>query len=444
MVTTKDTGSRFFYTKLRILPNLDILDLTGRWLRTLYLPGWWKNQGDSIYLAAYAADNSDFTAAIRKYGLSTGKLLWETPLNSQERREGWAVDSSGVALASTQRLYYLDADSGQINWTIDTSKCTDPEMRLTAQDLHIWCWEQLWRVDRATGAIQASITVSPNSSYGSAQFANNKIYDVRTDWKDQYKFTLADQLYLEARNAQTYAVLWSQPLTITSTCQYSPLQADVIYACGSQLARLSGTTGQSIWQTTAASGEVLSSTTTGSWTFYQGDVIYAFGNQVTRFNGTTGLATWKCILRSDALASLMVSGHLLVVGTKTGYLHILNADTGQLTWEQDVWASVEPRNVYMRPIGLTAQALIIAAQDQLLALGPDGATSLPVPTSEPPVFPTSTPTPTSTPYPIFTPPPANVMPPPPVDQQAWPAAIAAFLNAAPGNGARLPALLENW
>jgi outer membrane protein assembly factor BamB len=429
---------------LRGLDSLDIMDLTGQWLHTLYLPGWWLNQGDALYLAAYAADNSDFTAAIRKYSLGSGKLLWETPLDSNERREGWAVDSRGVALASTNTLYYLDADSGQLGWTKTTSKCSGPEMYFAEQDLHVWCQGYLSRIDRATGAIQASVTVSQNSSYDGAQFVNGKIFDLRTDWNDQYRYGLVEQRFLEARNAETYAILWSQPLTTTGTCQHAPLQEDVIDACGSQLARFNGTTGQPIWQTTADSGEVLSSTTTGPWAFYQGDVIYAFGNQVTRFNGATGLAIWHIVLRSDALVSLTVSGHRLVVGTTTGYLHILNADTGQLTWEQDVWASAEPRNVYMRPIGLTDQTLIIAAQDQLLALGLDGATSWPVPTSEPAVFPTSTATSTPTPYPVFTPPPANVMPAPPADLQAWPAAIAAFLNAAPGNSARLPALLESW
>ncbi len=317
-------------------------------------------------------------------------------------------------------------------------------MYLTGQDLHVWCWEQLWRIDRATGEIQASTRVSQNTSHEAAQFTDSQLYDVRTNWNEQYPFVRADRRYLEARNAQTYAVLWSQPLPIAGTCQHMLDQGDVFYACASQLGRLKGANGQPIWQTLVDGGEVLSSTTTGPWAFYQGDVIYAFGNQVSRFDDITGLATWQTMLRSNTLVSLMVSGDQLLVGTTTGYLHVLNANTGQLTWEQDVWASIEPRNVYMRPIGVTTQTLIIAAQNQLLSLGLDGATQWPLPTSEPRVYPTTTPTPTATRYPVFTPPPADVMPAPPEDVLAWPAAMAAFLNAAPGNDARLAALLESW
>ncbi len=60
--------------------SLDIMDSSGQRLYSLDLSGWWANQGDAIY----SADKNTTTTVVRKYSLGSGKLLWETPLDSAE------------------------------------------------------------------------------------------------------------------------------------------------------------------------------------------------------------------------------------------------------------------------------------------------------------------------------------------------------------------------
>ena len=451
---------RLGYAVSPMFDTVTVLDLAGTWLYTLRVPGWWVNQGDAVY----AADSSSGQPAVLKYSLSTGKLLWQTTLTATDDLIALAADSHGVAAVAGQTLHLLDPETGQVEWTAQLGGCSQPELYLTDQAVHAWCRDNLWRLDRATGASSASVPVAADTSYANVQWAGGTLYAQRTDWKPQYRYNIAEQRFLEARDADSYALRWSVPLTTTGTCQFQSDQADVLYACGSRLARLDGASGEAMWRATLGSGDAPADVPTGPWAFYQADVIYTHGNQVARFDGATGRLVWQMTVQSQALASVTVMDDRLLIGTKTGFLHVLQAATGELTWEQDVWGSVEPRDVYMRPLGVTTQTLVIAGQRHLLALAVDDAGQPPTATpraqpaeratatvtARPGVQPTRRPTATAQPpatatrYPVFTPPAPDATPTPPVDWLDWPAAITAYLNAAPDDETRLATLLEAW
>lgn len=201
-----------------------------------------------------------------------------------------------------------------------------------------------------------------------------------------------------------------------------------------------------------------------------GDALYLRDRTTaSRHNAQTGTLIWATQLPGEESAPVLPTENYLYVGSTAGYLTLLDTETGEVVWQQDLWATLQPRYTHIKPVQiLPHQQMVVQVRPpqfsrswgnvvtgfngSFAVLTSNEQTSQPIPTptpSPPTSTPAPTPTsppppPTATPHPILTPPPAHTIPPAPPTMAEWPATITAFLNAAPDQLTQLDTLLANW
>ena len=208
---------------------------------------------------------------------------------------------------------------------------------------------------------------------------------------------------------------------------------------------------------------------TANFALYDGALYLRDETAVSSRSAQTGKLIWATQLPGEESAPVLPTEKYLYVGSTAGYLAQLDRATGEFLWQQDLWATLQPRYTHIKPVqSLPHNQILIQIRPPQFTdswgninikfdgtyavLKANGQTSQSTPTPSPvPPTATSGPTPTSpppppttTPHPILTPPPAHTIPPVPPTMAEWPATITAFLNAAPDQLTQLDALLANW
>ena len=358
----------------------------------------------SLYVLTY--DDGDPSILIQSWDLRSGERLWEETINQSVTPNEIVAFKEGVLLIGHQygpgphnAFIFLDPANGQHLWQQSPDMpcfvfVSVFQVQLIDSRLHIRCEEQTWLIDLSNGEVVATFETEPGS-FQDFIVGNQTAYLVRNVWEDVEGGGQVNNHYLEARDILTYNILWALQVP-----------ADVYLAT------------------------------------FKSDVIYRSGNQVVRLNSENGEIVWQTMVTGDVPSTLLLWNHWLLVGSQVGYLHLLHAETGELIWEQDIWATIEPRSVYVSPVALLDDAIIVSYGGSYLSLGnnENGVWEQPTPIPSP----TPTITPTSTPIPVVTLSPGRELPPPPDTYEIWPAVITAFLNADPTNVTRLEELLTEW
>ena len=197
-------------------------------------------------------------------------------------------------------LFFLSSDS-QILWQfMYGTECFVYKNGIYVVDnyFHIRCGESVWNVDMSTGEIVDSFEIDPGY-YHSFAIVDDKAFMIRDIEEKNTDSSYVENHYLEARELLTYDLLWSIPIS------------EDVY-------------------------ELL---------VIEGDVIYRAENQVLRLNGKNGDILWQTAIASKTPTKMLLSDKLLLVGYRAGYLHLVDVENGALVWEQDIWATIEPRSV---------------------------------------------------------------------------------------------------
>lgn len=361
---------------------------------------------NSLYILIY--DDGDPNILTQSYDIRNGELLWQVTTEQATRSNEVIAFEDGVLLMGhqygsgpTNTFSFLDVSNGQLLWqqTPDMECYVNKfQVHRINNQLHVFCDEQVWVFAINNGEVVTVLDMDPGSIYD-LTIANQTVFWIRSGWEEVKETGHTYQVekhYLEARDIFTYDTIWVLPIA----------------------------------------GDV------HDLAAFNGDVIYRSHNQVFRLNGTNGNTIWQTTVAGNVPSNLLLQNQWLFLGSRVGYLHLLNAETGEIVWEQDLWATIEPRSVYVSPVALLDDAIIVFYGGSHLSLGNSDHNVWLAPTSTPNLTPTTVPT--STPIPVFTIPAEPELPTAPEAYEIWPQFIAAFLNADPTNVTRLEDLLLKW
>lgn len=365
---------------------------------------------DTIYIVARNLDG-DHSSIVQARTATAGTLLWQTELFLGDVRI-FDVSKTGLLIADHNwqanytAFHLINKANGQTMWySRPQVDCITARNTLVfATYIQFDCDDFAIRLDASTGKFISQIDheeVPDDTIYFNPVVSNDKFLRIRSSWEPITADNPATQenRYLEAINLTTDQVIWTQLVP-----------ADV-------------------------------------WNFVIDDEVLIYGthNQIIRLSIDTGHEIWRTTLETEERTGLLLLDDWLLVGSANGYLHLIDVRTGQLTWQQGIWASISPRPYYIDPRAWTSYSVIVFSDLGFLELAPEGLQEWKlVSTESTPTFIPPEPTSTATPHPILTPPAANEQPPAPASLDQWPAFLMAFLNAHPGDNTAIDNLLSDW
>jgi outer membrane protein assembly factor BamB len=381
------------HTPDRALVVVDIY--TGRQVNAIPLPVENTVFAISNGTAYLASPDRTGRLIISAYHLSNGALLWTRPWLSAVPSAKLYADENGLLLVEPGRtssqvtLTMLDTN-GQEHWR-KHYQCQYPSGALFASGyLEVQCHQKALLLSRDDGALLEQTTIH-GYAHGVAteQLLFRLHRPLRGDQSARY--------YLAAIDVENQATLWSYPVSDSDT----------------------------VWR----------------FSIFGEDIIYKVGSQVTRLEGRTGEVVWQQTVRSETGRHILEVDDWLLVGSDNGFLHMLSAETGALVWEQDIWATVSSRPIYIWPERWAEDIILINALHSYLALSPYGDLSWTLPTPTPAA---AVPLPTATAHPVLPTLVPGTVPTRPATIEQWPAAIVAFLNSQLTDVGQLQAVLEDW
>lgn len=333
---------------------------------------------------------------------------WEIDLQTRGLESLVNYQNEHVLVVSDETIYSLDPASGRILWdafipTVCYSVTERNWIFFSAETQSLGrleCSENYFYFDMQTGKVLHQERLLLNTITVAAEPGNQALYQIRETWETDAMGTGRHQ-YIEAVDLQRSTVRhWFVPVS------------DDVYTL----------------------------------VIYEDDIIYRDKDQLIRLDSANGQPIWRTNLTGEVSNTMFLTQNRLFIGSEVGYVHLVDADTGELLWEQDIWGTIEPRTIWITPIALIPNGLVIFTSGRFvsgtLLLGTPGLPVWPTPTQPP----TRTPEPTftPTPMPVFTLPAPGEMLSPPAEMSDWPAALAAFLTAAPGNYSAIDRLLTYW
>ncbi|HFC12008.1 MAG TPA: hypothetical protein ENJ56_04120, partial [Anaerolineae bacterium] len=254
-------------------------------------------------------------------------------------------------------------------------------------------------IDVQSGTILAAwqTTVDiPDTNYSDISVADQQLY-VQRNFGDFWQHRLA----LEAYNLTSGQLLWSFPLQDNINEPF-----DVGYAAFNDSVV--------VWETAS----------------------------LRRLDGATGQIVWKSEVASQSIDALLLVNDMVLVGTNTGFIHALDFESGELLWEQDVWATIDSKATVLRFVDFTGDTLLLSNGLGLtLSDNQHVESDQPERTYTPPPPMVAVETPPNIPEITFE---NNLFPEPPENKADWIPLIVAFLNANEVNFGRIPHLIQQW
>ena len=302
-------------------------------------------RGNNIYTA-------DANGMVQSIDKGTGRVLWSRQL-SHGVVSGPTVTSGFIALGTNaSEVVLLKQADGTEVWTAKVSSdiLSKPAIanhkvivksidgNLYAFDLHTG--EKIWVVDHGSPSLILKASSSP-------VIMGSQILVGYSDGK------------LDAVDIQFGHVLWQKSIAYASGSsdveRLVDIDADpivrggVVYLASYQgyVGALTLENGQFIWSKPASTYQNISIDDRSLYMTDSNDVLWAFDR-------TTGNVKWKQdLLKARGLSQPVLMGNRLVVGDKTGYLHVLSTQNGemisrlQLSAAVDIAPTVSGHHVYV-------------------------------------------------------------------------------------------------
>lgn len=349
--------------------------------------------GDFFYIAIQYEDNPQII--VEQWNIRSGERNWETTVNHPDIDEVLAIEEGLLLIDSKSyqdidnTLIFLNGSDGRNTWQKSFLKACYlyvRDMKVANSQIQILCDDILYFVAVSDGDVNDTLYLRQGSIY-EYFVAEQTIFLIRETGGFRY---------LEGWDFELSSKLWSVQIPMD------------------------------IWDFV----------TDGN------DVIYRDGSQVYRHDGLTGDVEWQTTVEGNDPSNMLVDGRWLLAGSEVGFLHILDVKTGAVLWKQDIWATIEPRNLYVSPVALLGDEIILDVLNGFLSISGNENWIVVEPAPSPTLTPTVTPTPT--PIPTFAFSADGELPEAPGEIELWPRAIVSFLNVGPSNNGRIEALLEKW
>lgn len=358
--------------------------------------------GHVIFQAAEGNQNDSLTA----YDLFTGDVLWERPLPPGEWEKPIPVGDA-ILFASVNTdpydgastIHFISQQTGEFLWENQvTGSCySTTEAIETEKTIIVSCYEAYFALDKTTGELVYQNQLPEYTYLYNLRAIDNQVFLRRNRHEENEDGYQVEVIYLQAVDAQDLEnVVWQKQV-----------DRDVF-----------------------------------TFEVFEEDIIYRDGNRVVRLDGRTGDPVWETELITHSPGGLLFVDKWLFVGSRNGYLHLLDGMTGATVWEQDIWATLQPRPLSINPLVWTGKSLISYLDYEVVELGLHGETDWQIEQAE--SFSTPLPMPTQTPFPILPTlePYTTLQQPENIEQ--WPAYVLAYLNSPGATPSALQQVLSDW
>lgn len=278
--------------------------------------------GDSIYTA-------DASGVIQAANMSSGQILWSKKVNAAIISGPAVLNQYLIVGTDSSKLIAFEKQSGKQLWQANVSGDVLAKPLITANKVIAKTIDgNLYAFDLATGRqLWLSVHGSPGlilkASSAPVVVDNKMIISGYSDGK------------MDALDLKTGQLLWQRSIAYASGAsdveRLVDIDADPIVQGNTVLlatyqgyvGALSLSTGDFIWRKPAST---YNNIVVSGNTLYMTD-----SNDVVRaINKTTGQVNWKqVLLKARGLTEPVLMGNRLVIGDKTGMLHILSADNGE-------------------------------------------------------------------------------------------------------------------
>lgn len=285
----------------------------------------------------YTAYPNGMVQAIQKH---TGKVIWSRQIDASIV-SGPAIAKGVVAVGTnTAHVVLLNQADGQQLWKAQISSDSLSKPVIAGDTVfvktidgnvyafHLKTGEKIWVVDHGSPSLILKASSSP--------IVMDKVLLVGfSDGK------------LDAIDTQFGHVLWQRSIVYASgssdverliDIDADPIvRGNIVYLASYQgyIGALSLDNGQFIWNKPASTFQNIAIDATTVYMTDSDDILWAFDRQ-------TGLVKWKQVqLKARGLSEPVLMGHCLVVGDKTGFVHLLSTQNGELIGRTQLNAAVE-------------------------------------------------------------------------------------------------------
>ncbi len=317
-----------------------------------------KSRKDSTYLklkpvirgnVIYTADASGIVQAIDK---TTGHLIWSKQL-AQGIASGPTVADGYIALGTNAaHLVLLKQDDGHQVWqasvssdALSKSAIADHKVIAKTIDGNLYAFDvatgkKIWVVDHGSPGLILKAGSSPviRGQTALAGFSDGKL--------DAVDINLGHVLW---QRSIAYASGSSDVERLVDIDADPVVRGNIAYLASYQgyVGALSLENGQFIWNKPSSTFHNMAIDATTLYLTDSNDVLWAYNRQ-------DGQVKWKQVsLKARGLTEPVLMGNRLVVGDKTGYLHLVSTKTGellsrtQLSGPVEVSPSVSGHRVYV-------------------------------------------------------------------------------------------------
>ncbi len=357
--------------------------------------------GGAIFQVSEGEQNDSLTA----YDLFTGTIVWEQLLPSGEWEEPISVGgailfaNTSTNTFGTSTIYLFSQQTGEFLWEnqVSGSCYSTTEAIETEKTIIVSCYEAYFALDKTTGELVYQNQLPEYTYLYNLRAIDNQVFLRRNGHEENEDGYQREVAYLQVVDVQDLEnVVWQKQIN----------------------------------------REVF------TFEVFEEDIIYRDGNRVNRLDGRTGDPVWETELITYSPGGLLIVDKWLFVGSRNGYLHLLDGMTGAIVWEQDIWATLQPRPLSIYPLVWTGESLISYLDYEVVELGLHGETDWQIEQAE--SFSTPLPMPTQTPFPILPTLEPDTTLQQPESMEQWPTYILAYLNSPGTTPDALQQILSAW
>ncbi|WP_053084635.1 PQQ-binding-like beta-propeller repeat protein [Streptomyces viridochromogenes] len=337
-------------------------------LRSAWKP-WHFTTSDPVSSSPAVADGTVYIGSNddRIYALdaTTGQERWTYETDNAVFSSPAVADGAAYVGSRDGRIYALDATTGNVRWTHQTGHSVSSSPAVADGTIYIGSHDgRIYALDATTGDVRWTHQTD-NVVFSSPAVADGAVYIGSTDGR------------IYALDATTGNVCWTYQTA--EPVGSSPAVADGVVYVGSYDGRiyaLDAATGQKRWRH-KTTGRVSSSPAVADGVVYVG----SRDGRIYALDATTGDVRWTHQTGNVVFSSPAVADGAVYVGSRDGRIYALDAATGNVRWTRQTGGEVRSSPavtdgvVYVGSLDGRIYALDAATGAASAALSQDAATT---------------------------------------------------------------------